>query len=102
MALLKLKDLDLDYRQALGDDRIIGSSVYADATDEIIGTVKDILVDETTGKFRYLLVDLGFWIFGKKSYYQLVEPVLIPTLNVSMLAVLLKSKQRICLSSMMT
>ena len=66
MALLKLKDLDPDYRQALGDDRIIGSSVYADATDEKIGTVKDILVDETTGKFRYFLVDLGFWIFGKK------------------------------------
>jgi len=35
------------------------------------GTIKDILFDETTGKFRYLLVDLGFWILARKSYYQL-------------------------------
>ena len=66
MALVKLKDFDPNYRETIGDDGIIGFSVYADATDEKVGTVKDILVDETTGKFRYLIVDLGFWIFGKK------------------------------------
>ncbi len=66
MALLKLKDFDPNYRQTIVDDGLIGFSVYADASDEKIGTVKDILVDETTGKFRYLIVDLGFWIFGKK------------------------------------
>jgi len=66
MALLKLKDFDPNYREALGDDSIIGFSVYAAATDEKIGTVKDILVDENEGKFRYLVVDIGFWIFGKE------------------------------------
>lgn len=66
MALLKLKDFDPNYRETLGNDGVIDSSVYSDITDEKIGSVKDILVDETSGKFRYLIVDLGFWIFGKK------------------------------------
>jgi len=30
-----------------------------------IGTVSDALIDEQ-GNFRYLIVDLGSWIFGKK------------------------------------
>lgn len=47
MALLKLKDFDPNYREALGDDSIIGFSVYTAATDEKIGTVKDVLVDDT-------------------------------------------------------
>lgn len=50
MALLKLKDFDPNYREALGDDSIIGFSVYAAATDEKIGTVKDVLVDENEGR----------------------------------------------------
>lgn len=66
MALLKLKDFDPNYRETFGDEGIINFSVYSDITDEKIGSVKDILVDETSGKFRYLIVDLGFWIFGKK------------------------------------
>lgn len=66
MALLKLKDFDPNYRETFGDDGITDFSVYSDVTDEKIGSVKDILVDETSGKFRYLIVDLGFWIFGKK------------------------------------
>ncbi len=60
MALLKLKDFDPNYRETLGNDGVIDSSVYSDITDEKIGSVKDILVDETSGKFRYLIVDLGF------------------------------------------
>jgi uncharacterized protein (TIGR02271 family) len=40
--------------------------VYSESsTDDKIGTVSDVLVDEE-GHFRYLVVDLGFWIFGKK------------------------------------
>lgn len=66
MALLKLKDYSPSYHEILGDNDIIGSNVYADATEETIGTVKDILVDEENGKVRYLILDLGFWIFGKK------------------------------------
>lgn len=65
MALLKLKDFDQSYRDASGADDIDGFDVYSDANNEKVGSVSDILVDED-GHFRYMIVDLGFWIFGKK------------------------------------
>jgi uncharacterized protein (TIGR02271 family) len=64
MALVKIEDYDPDYRDSLGDSDLKGMGVYTQA-DEKIGTVHDILVDED-GQFRYLVVDLGFWIFGKQ------------------------------------
>lgn len=64
MALVKIEDFDPEYRDSLGDSDLKGMSVYTQA-DEKIGTIHDILVDEE-GQFRYLVVDLGFWIFGKK------------------------------------
>lgn len=65
MALLKLKDLYPQMASRIADNNIIGFTVYANE-DEKVGTVKDILVDEDTRKLRYLIVDLGFWIFGKE------------------------------------
>jgi len=65
MALVKIKDFDPNYRETFGGGDIKGASVYTE-TDEKVGTVDDILIDENTGEFRYLIVDLGFWIFGKK------------------------------------
>lgn len=64
MALVKLEDFDPNYRDTFGDGDIKGLSVYAEG-DEKIGTVSDVLVDEQ-GNFRYFVIDLGFWIFGKK------------------------------------
>lgn len=64
MALHKISDFDPDYRQSFDDRDMKGYSVYSEG-DEKIGTVSDILVDEE-GRFRYFIVDLGFWIFGKK------------------------------------
>ncbi len=64
MVLYKLEDFDPNYRDSFGDE-IKGYDVYADRTDEKIGSVKNILVDES-GHFRYLVVDTGFWIFGKQ------------------------------------
>ena len=64
MVLYKLEDFDLNYRDTFGDE-IKGYDVYADRNDEKIGSVKNILVDES-GHFRYLVVDTGFWIFGKQ------------------------------------
>lgn len=66
MALVKVKDFDPQYAEVLGDKNIIHYSVYSDLTDEKIGQVEDILVDEKDGDFHYLIVDIGFWIFGKK------------------------------------
>lgn len=64
MALLKLEDFDPNYRETFDGGDIKGLSVYAEA-DQKIGTVSDVLVDKQ-GNFRYFVVDLGFWIFGKK------------------------------------
>lgn len=64
MALMKLEDFDSNYVQTFEGDDVKGFGVYTEADDKI-GSVSDILVDEE-GRFRYLVVDLGFWIFGKK------------------------------------
>jgi stress response protein YsnF len=65
MALLKIKDFDPDYREAFGGYDIKGLDVHSDVNNEKIGTINDLLVDEQ-GHFRYFIVDLGFWGFGKK------------------------------------
>jgi stress response protein YsnF len=63
MALYKIKDFDPDYNSHSNDPDIKGLSMYAGT--EKIGSINDILVDEE-GKFRYLVVDSGGWIMGKK------------------------------------
>ncbi len=65
MVLYKLEDFEPNYRDTFEGREINGLGVYTQGTDEKIGTVSDVLVDEE-GHFRYLVVDLGFWIFGKK------------------------------------
>jgi uncharacterized protein (TIGR02271 family) len=62
MPLHKIKDFDSDYRDYL-NDQIIGFDLYSDR--EKVGSVDDIIVDEE-GQFRYLVVNTGVWIFGKK------------------------------------
>src|SRR6056297_1894440 len=69
MVLYKLEDLTADYTDTEDTDfdnyEIRDFDVYSDINDEKVGTVKNILVDDT-GSFRYLVVDTGFWIFGKQ------------------------------------
>lgn len=65
MALYKVADYDPNYRDVFQGQDIKDMSVYAEGGDDKVGTVNDILVDDD-GRFRYLVVDLGFWIFGKK------------------------------------
>ena len=65
MALYKISDYDPDYTNTVGGNAFKGMGVYTQGTDDKIGTVNDVLVDDS-GQFRYLVVDLGFWIFGKK------------------------------------
>lgn len=66
MALVKIENFDANYFDAVGDKNVINYSVYSDVTNEKIGTIEDILVDEENGHLRYWIVDIGFWIFGKK------------------------------------
>jgi uncharacterized protein (TIGR02271 family) len=65
MALYKLEDFYPNYRSELfsGED-IKGLNIYTEQ-DEKVGTVSTALVDGD-GRFRYLVMDTGFWIFGKK------------------------------------
>ncbi|MBD1904590.1 DUF2382 domain-containing protein [Funiculus sociatus GB2-A5] len=66
MALLKIEDFDPNYRDTFGGNDLQGMSVYTEGSnEEKFGNVTDVLVDEE-GHLRYLVVDLGFWIFGKK------------------------------------
>ena len=65
MALVKIEDFDPNYRDNFDGKDIKGMSVYLDKGNENIGKISDALVDEE-GNFRYFVVDLGSWIFGKK------------------------------------
>lgn len=67
MPLHRLKDYYPNYRETLADgqmDKISSYSVYAQGEDKV-GSAKDLLVDDS-GHFRYLVIDTGPWIFGKK------------------------------------
>ena len=63
MAFHKIKDFDPNYNTHSDDPDIKGLSMYVGT--EKIGSVNDVLVDDT-GKFRYLIIDTGGWIMGKK------------------------------------
>ncbi|HEY9738208.1 MAG TPA: DUF2382 domain-containing protein [Trichocoleus sp.] len=66
MALVKAKDFYSNYSDAADDKSdITNFDVYAQGNDKV-GSVKDILVDEAEGRIRYLIVDTGTWVFGKK------------------------------------
>ncbi len=68
MPLASLKKTYPDYRNTFSDNNlshIEDYSVYADGDDKV-GSVEDGLFDDTNGQFRYLIVDTGFWFFGKK------------------------------------
>jgi len=65
MALYKVADYDPNYSDVFQGQDIKDMSVYVEGGQEKVGTISDILVDEE-GRFRYVVVDLGFWIFGKK------------------------------------
>ena len=64
MALLRIEDFAPDHRNTFGSEEVIGSDVYTEGTQEKIGTVDDILVDENTGEFRYLLVARTYALTG--------------------------------------
>lgn len=66
MALFKIADFNPNYHEdAFDGEEIKGYQVYAGDTEEKVGTLKDILVDES-GRFRYLVIDTGVWVLGKK------------------------------------
>ena len=63
MALYKIKDFDPNYSDHFDGQDVKELDLYSG--DQRIGSVNDVLVDEE-GRFRYLVINTGAWIFGKK------------------------------------
>ena len=63
MPLQKIRDFDPDYRNHFEGEDVIGYDLYSGK--EKVGSVDDLLVDES-GKIRYMIINTGAWIFGKK------------------------------------
>ena len=63
MPLHKIRDFDSDYQQHFDDRDLLKFDVYS--SNEKVGSVDDLLVDDS-GQFRYLVVNSGAWIMGKK------------------------------------
>lgn len=69
MPLYKIQDFNPNYREEALDSRELkGIDIYTHTTNEKIGSIHDVLVDET-GRFRYFVVDTGFWMSGKKVLF---------------------------------
>jgi len=71
MALVKLDAFYPNHsKDTFNGHDITHFSVYANDADDNdqdkVGSVKGMLVDENDGRFRYFIVDTGFWVFGKK------------------------------------
>lgn len=65
MALFTLEDFDKNFHKNTGGNDIKNYDVYSDVGDDKVGSVQDILVDET-GNLRYLVVNTGMWSVGKR------------------------------------
>jgi len=69
MALIRFKDAYPNHSDTFQQSNGIAAniddySVYTNPENKI-GSVKDMLFEDMTGNIRYLVVDTGFWIFGK-------------------------------------
>ncbi|MDJ0736490.1 MAG: DUF2382 domain-containing protein [Nostocaceae cyanobacterium] len=65
MALYKIADLYPNYEEEIFAGNDIKDFSFYGINNEKVGSIHDIIVDET-GYVRYLVIDTGFWIFGKK------------------------------------
>jgi uncharacterized protein (TIGR02271 family) len=63
MSLHKIKDFDPDYRTHFEGHDLMDYDLYAGS--DKVGSIDDLLVDDG-GKIRYLVVNTGIWILGKK------------------------------------
>ncbi len=65
MVLYKLDEYYTDCKDIFGGYDIKKFDVYAEHNDKV-GSVKNILIDNETERFRYFIVDTGFWFTGKQ------------------------------------
>jgi sporulation protein YlmC with PRC-barrel domain len=64
--LIRLQDIQATHRDLIGDDYYdpTGKTAYG-ANEEKIGKIEGALVEDTTGRIRYLIVDAGGWFSSK-------------------------------------
>ena len=65
--LIRLKDIQATHRDLIGDDYYdpTGKTAFG-ANEEKIGKIEGALVEDTTGRIRYLIVDAGGWFSSKE------------------------------------
>lgn len=65
--LIRLKDIQATHRDLIGDDYYdpTGKTAYGVDEDKV-GKIDGALVEDTTGRIRYLLVDAGGWFSSKE------------------------------------
>ena len=65
--LIRLQDIQATHRDLIGDDYYdpAGKTAYG-VNEEKIGKIDGALVEDTTGRIRYLIVDAGGWFSSKE------------------------------------
>jgi uncharacterized protein (TIGR02271 family) len=65
--LVRLQDIQATHRDLIGDDYYdpTGKTAYG-ADEDKIGKIEGALVEDTTGRIRYLIVDAGGWFSSKE------------------------------------
>ena len=65
--LIRLKDIQATHKDLIGDDYYdpTGKTAYG-VNEEKIGKIEGALVEDTTGRIRYLIVDAGGWFSSKE------------------------------------
>ena len=65
--LIRLKDIQATHKDLIGDDYYdpTGKTAYG-VNEEKIGKIEGALVEDTTGRIRYLIVDVGGWFSSKE------------------------------------
>ncbi|MGG1355140.1 PRC and DUF2382 domain-containing protein [Psychrobacter pacificensis] len=65
--LIRLKDIQATHRDLIGDDYYDPTNKTAyGVNEEKIGKIEGALVEDTTGRIRYLIVDAGGWFSSKE------------------------------------
>lgn len=68
MPLYRIKDFDPNYRDHMEGHDVDVKDLDLYAGGQRVGSVDDVLVDDE-GRFRYLIINTGAWIFGKRVLY---------------------------------
>ena len=65
--LIRLRDIQATHRDLIGDDYYdpTGKTAFG-VNEEKIGKIEGALVEDTTGRIRYLIVDAGGWFSSKE------------------------------------